>query len=576
MAMTKVGGLKAVQIERVFMSVESEWALEEESQSLDSRMIFTPDYSTMYVSVPKTGATTVKTVFGAAVGIVKPNSRGYRVSLGDIHNKWGRRKGKWSDVSDEVKYRLLTAPSTFRFTSVREPFERLVSCYLDKIVQQADTYYLAKRLKEQGDASFLAFLKDVQLQPPMSRDVHCQAMVDLCFVNKIKYDEIIRYETFHRDLGRVMARLNIATMDIPPPEPFSFTGARIRMHPLLGSRECNLIREIYKADFEAFGYSMALPRDGPPVWATGATLDGNPKRRYQTTGNDAVPGRKGESLSVAPRQVRVPPRQPEADGFFGQRLERMHRQLREILDVNFSSNPFRPLATRFAVAHSPRVGSHLLCEGLLAHGAVVQEFFEIPRIKAVCSNRGFATLETYCDWLLERFAVRGVFGVSGGVKIIAPLELAGELPEFLSDWRFIHLKRLNFVKQGVSELVAMLTGAYKSIKEPARALGDSDYDGSRIKTLIEASMEINAAWEELFELFSAEPLRLTYEELAAQPRAVIARAAEFLDLRGPAITEKRFLTPPLQRQATTLNADWEARFRAENKQFCAANDPRLG
>jgi LPS sulfotransferase NodH len=277
-------------------------------------------------------------------------------------------------------------------------------------------------------------------------------------------------------------------------------------------------------------------------------------------------------LSVAPPRAESRRDRAQSDEVSRLRIERVNRQLREISDVRFASNPFRSLERRFAIAHSPRVGSHFLCEGLLAHGAVVEEFFEIPRIKTVSAKHGFSTLEAYCGWMLDRFAVRGVFGVSGGVKLLAPLELAGEIPEFLSDWRFVHLRRLNVVKQGVSELVARLTGSFRSIKEPNRALVDADYDGSRIMGFINDGIEVNRAWKEVFVRYSVTPLQLTYEELVADTPAVLARTAEFLDLRGPPITEERFLAPHLKQQATSLNANWEARFREENAAFCASHD----
>ncbi|MBA3810165.1 MAG: hypothetical protein H0X27_00670 [Caulobacteraceae bacterium] len=281
-------------------------------------------------------------------------------------------------------------------------------------------------------------------------------------------------------------------------------------------------------------------------------------------------------MDVAQCRDFVREQQPASARLYSERLENACDQLRKILDVRFKSNPFRPLSRRFAIAHTPRVGSHLLCEGLLRHGAVVEEFFEVPRLASVCARHGFSTLEAYCDWLLRKFAVGRVFGVSGGVKILAPLALAGEFPDFLADWRFVHLKRLNIVKQGVSEFIALRTGAYKSSKQPIRALGVGDYDNAKILRAINASLAINATWEEAFKLFAIEPLRLTYEELAASPAEVIARAADFLDLRGPPITDGRFLDPPLQRQATSLNAEWEARFREENGEFCALHAPTPG
>lgn len=263
---------------------------------------------------------------------------------------------------------------------------------------------------------------------------------------------------------------------------------------------------------------------------------------------------------------------PQWEKIYNERLDRIQRQIAKEIRIDFADNPFRGLDRRFVIAHAPRVGSHLLCEGLISHGAVVEEYFEVPRIHAVCRKRGFTTLQAYCEWLIGRVAVNGVFGVSGGVKALAPLTLAGEIPGFIADWRFVHLTRTDFVARAVSELIAMQTGAYKSSKTPSRQVTDEDYDAVRLRNLIDATLTVNAAWEGAFKTHGVEPLRLTYESLCDDPPAVVALAARHLGLDGGPIREERFLAPKLEKQATSLNERWSARFRAENEAFCQARE----
>ncbi|MEO8927804.1 MAG: Stf0 family sulfotransferase [Caulobacteraceae bacterium] len=257
---------------------------------------------------------------------------------------------------------------------------------------------------------------------------------------------------------------------------------------------------------------------------------------------------------------------------YWQRLAAIERQIAGRLKVDPDVNPFRGLKRRFVVAHAPRVGSHLLCQGLLAHGAVVEEFFEVARIHNVSARKGFSKLQQYCAWVLATYAQGGMFGVSGGVKALAPLAMTKEIPAFVSAWRFVHLTRQDIVRQAVSELIARRTGAFKSSKSPAGVLAADAYDPQRLKRLIDAALTVNAAWEGAFEVHGIEPLRLTYEALAADPPAVAATAAAFLGLDGPRVTEAAFLSPPLQRQATRLNDEWASRFREENPAFCASRE----
>jgi len=262
----------------------------------------------------------------------------------------------------------------------------------------------------------------------------------------------------------------------------------------------------------------------------------------------------------------------ELEDLFHQLLDAVKKEHAYNLPVDFDQNPFRNLKRRFIIAHAPRVGSHLLCEGLLAYGASVEEIFEEPRVKNISKRSGFFSLQEYCEWIVSKHAIDGVFGVSGEYKVLAPLEIGGELPDFISDWRFVYLKRLDFVGQAVSELIARGTRAFKSSTTPIKSLSEQDYDAQTIARFIDRSLAINAAWEGAFSCYGVEPLRLTYEELTADPSGVVANAAAFLDLGGPPITHEWLRSPPLQKQATTLNLTWAMRFREENQAFCHARE----
>ena len=257
---------------------------------------------------------------------------------------------------------------------------------------------------------------------------------------------------------------------------------------------------------------------------------------------------------------------PDPVGLFRQRMAKTVQRLQTKVDIGFASNPFRALRARFVIATGGgRVGSHLLCQGLLNHGGNVKEYLNPNRIFQKCVGEG-ASLEVYCEQTLRKFAANGVFGVKGNPNILAPLALAGEFPEFRAEWKFVYLRRLNVVKQAISQLKAELTGAWQSSKEPDRELGDMDFDGTRISTVIEGNQEANATWEEIFELFEIKPLRLTYEDLAIDSAAAALRTAEFLALDEPAIKAKSWL--PLQPQADALSDRWEQRFREEHAAFC--------
>lgn len=251
---------------------------------------------------------------------------------------------------------------------------------------------------------------------------------------------------------------------------------------------------------------------------------------------------------------------------YPRKLTQIIDDLKALVDVEFQKSPFRSLNNRFVIAADGRTGSWVLCERLLTHGVVVREFFQTKQIELTCQRENIDRLEKYCEFVVKHFAFNGVFGVKGPIQVMGPLSLAGEIPGFLAEWKFIYLKRNNVVQQAISEVIAKTTGAYRSSKRPRQVLTDEDFDGARIARTVKQRLSANATWEAMFDALGIEPLRLSYEELAADPDATAAVAAAYLGLRGPPITDERFLSPPLQVQATELNARWERRFHDDGWQ----------
>jgi len=100
--------------------------LDEQPRRMDPQMVFSPDLTKLYVSVPKTGCSSIKTIMAASFGLVEPEVLG-RQKSGDIHNLLVGRAVKWSDLGERGREEMLSSESVFRFTSVRNPYERLVS-----------------------------------------------------------------------------------------------------------------------------------------------------------------------------------------------------------------------------------------------------------------------------------------------------------------------------------------------------------------------------------------------------------------------------------------------------------------
>ena len=223
--------------------------------AMDQLLIFTPDFRALYVSCPKTGCTTIKTVMAAAAGGIDPMTEDFGLSVANIHEWWVRHEPRWSGVTPRERLDLVQSPDVFRFTSVRDPYERIASCWLAKVARPNNSR-LRTTMRERGDSSLLGFLRYVAETPPLARDIHCRRLVDLTGNGAVSFDAVIRHERFAADLSVIIERLAVRGLRIPQQNPARPTHAVEKMAELMGPAERALAAEIYADDFAAFGYPV--------------------------------------------------------------------------------------------------------------------------------------------------------------------------------------------------------------------------------------------------------------------------------------------------------------------------------
>ena len=122
----------------------------------------------------------------------------------------------------------------------------------------------------------------------------------------------------------------------------------------------------------------------------------------------------------------------------------------------------------------------------------------------------------------------------------------------------IFLQRNNRLAQAISLYRAMATGAWTS--RAARSSTEPPYDRQAIdcaRDLIEANTE---QWEAFFASNAIAPHRLCYEDIAADPRAVVGDILHLLKLPSP---QGVWRTGSLRPQADLRTQCWEARYRSE-------------
>lgn len=211
-------------------------------------------HQALFVEVPKTGCTVVKRV----LQLSEFEGEESRLPRGeDIHLRELSPLPMPRQMGDQD--RLFGADASYyRFSFVRNPFTRILSCYLDKIVgRQAERDI---RLPQIGvdpmrDISFLEFLERIGQQEHHEMDIHWAPQVHLLALPRMTYDFLGRFESFQADMNRLMSRLSIEIdQKYVVRRSKNVTNATSRILEHYGDREADLVRGMYRDDFERLGY----------------------------------------------------------------------------------------------------------------------------------------------------------------------------------------------------------------------------------------------------------------------------------------------------------------------------------
>ena len=148
----------------------------------------------------------------------------------------------------------------FTFCFVRNPYDRLLSCYLDKICHS--TNFKKKVLQSMGvgeanidhPVSFEEFVTVVENQKPIEMDYHWRPQTYLTCQNTIDYDFTGRLETFADDFQAIGKKLSPKFDEYYVPEFRHQTDAHNLLEKYYNDKLYARVFDIYKIDFETFSY----------------------------------------------------------------------------------------------------------------------------------------------------------------------------------------------------------------------------------------------------------------------------------------------------------------------------------
>ena len=238
-------------------------------------------------------------------------------------------------------------------------------------------------------------------------------------------------------------------------------------------------------------------------------------------------------------------------------------------DYNFP--PYNEAPTCYAIASTPRSGSHML--GHILHSfkqfGYPLEYLHPKNLAKWKSSLGTSTTEETISALKKiRTSPNGLFGGKIHSEHVSKAGGFTELEKLFPRCKYILLTRSRVLDQAVSYEIASQTGVWISGQQSKSTT--VSYDFHRIKKKLLSILRDNSNWRLLFSIFQAPHIEVSYESLLSNRESVLAAIAQFLDVNISSIPPAEKTTT--QKQGGEINIEWVERFRLEAQR---RQDPEL-
>lgn len=151
----------------------------------------------------------------------------------------------------------VNALGLFRFTVVRDPYARLLSCFLNKIEkfdQKQKLFKMRAGLAPSAAATFAEFVKAVALQNPLDMDPHWRVQYVNVFADIISFDRIIKFEAYGHEFPSAVGNFfsDYRAVDVHKGQH----NAEDKLDDYYTDELIDIVNQVYAVDFETFGYPM--------------------------------------------------------------------------------------------------------------------------------------------------------------------------------------------------------------------------------------------------------------------------------------------------------------------------------
>jgi LPS sulfotransferase NodH len=172
-------------------------------------------------------------------------------------------------------------------------------------------------------------------------------------------------------------------------------------------------------------------------------------------------------------------------------------------------------------------------------------------------------LYEYFGYLRHEFSTpNGRFGMKATYPDFQPLIQRKAIAKLLGPVQFIHLTRRDVLRQAVSSALARKRNYWHAYngKDTMPPDEDLEIDEAMVLRLVDQVLLERQSWERFFTLYGIQPLRITYEDMLADHRAVLDSVFRYLDMP---IDARRFhAEPETQRLSNDVNERWVEEIRS--------------
>jgi len=219
----------------------------------------------------------------------------------------------------------------------------------------------------------------------------------------------------------------------------------------------------------------------------------------------------------------------------------------------------------YCIGFFNRSGSNLLADYLRAtpYFAGFHEQLNFNTVEKFADENGIKSFPDYIRAVSTKFGTKApCYGFKASVDQLVMLQRFGIPDMYAGGLRILHIQRRDVIGLAVSYQIAAQTQRWTSQQD---GVGDTitvTFDAEQISKLIDAAHSSNNGISLFSEIFDTPRLALSYEDLTADPSAVLAQIAGFAGQDGASWPVRE---PSIAKQASEINE----RFRQAYRDYAA-------